>query len=300
MTTIPISCDIFVERLADFLDGSIESGESTRLSAHVASCADCTALVADLQTISNSAAALPSLSPSHDLWVGIAARIETPVTTIGDRPARVRASDIPRTRLIAAAAALVVVTAGLTSWTTQRIVAGRAAESLAIGSGQDTASDAAPARITGNGTPLGGSPGTPIDPLSPGGQRPLFPNGPARVAAAVNAPDRGNSPRATSIRDGSGPSRFARAERPAAAERSNYDREIVMLRTMLDARRAALDPATVTTIEQSLTVIDQAIAQSRDALRRDPGSSFLAEQLESALGAKVTVLRTATLLTVRN
>ena len=49
-------------------------------------------------------------------------------------------------------------------------------------------------------------------------------------------------------------------------------------------------------LEESLRVIDRAIAQSRDALARDPASQFLGEQLTRTLDAKVQLLRTAALL----
>jgi hypothetical protein len=68
---------------------------------------------------------------------------------------------------------------------------------------------------------------------------------------------------------------------------------------MVRDRRGELDPATVAVLEHSLKVIDQAIAQSKDALQRDPASGFLQEQLNHALDKKVTLLRTAARLPSR-
>jgi hypothetical protein len=75
-----------------------------------------------------------------------------------------------------------------------------------------------------------------------------------------------------------------------------YDREIGSLRDMLATRRSELDTATVRVLEENLTIIDRAIDQSRQALVRDPNSTFLIDHLNSALGRKVELLRTATLI----
>jgi hypothetical protein len=65
---------------------------------------------------------------------------------------------------------------------------------------------------------------------------------------------------------------------------------------LLDRQRGALDSTTVVIIEKNLRVIDEAIQQSRQALRNDPNSAFLLDQLNGALGQKVELLRTATQL----
>jgi hypothetical protein len=78
-----------------------------------------------------------------------------------------------------------------------------------------------------------------------------------------------------------------------------YDREITKLRAIVKTRRSQLDPATVAVLEQSIAVIDSAIAQSRAALAKDPASGFLATQLNHSLEKKVELLRTAALLPAR-
>lgn len=86
---------------------------------HRATCAACRTLWAELDAISAEAAQLPDLSPSRDLWAGIEARLETPVTVAADGAA-VAGSIRPRWRattivqLAAAAALLVTVTSGIT------------------------------------------------------------------------------------------------------------------------------------------------------------------------------------------
>jgi hypothetical protein len=78
-----------------------------------------------------------------------------------------------------------------------------------------------------------------------------------------------------------------------------YDREILELRKIARERRSQLDPRTVAVLEQSIAVIDSAIAQSRAALAKDPASGFLATQLNHSLEKKVELLRTAALLPAR-
>ena len=78
-----------------------------------------------------------------------------------------------------------------------------------------------------------------------------------------------------------------------------YDREIQKLRQIMKTRRAQLDPKTITVLEQSIAVIDSAIAQSRSALAKDPASGFLANQLNHSLEKKVELLRTAAMLPAR-
>lgn len=75
-----------------------------------------------------------------------------------------------------------------------------------------------------------------------------------------------------------------------------YDREINELRAVLDQRRSLLDSATVAAVEQSIRIIDTAIAEARAALARDASSAFLHDQLNRALQKKVGVLRTVALL----
>ena len=83
----------------------------------------------------------------------------------------------------------------------------------------------------------------------------------------------------------------ARQASDVAPSLTHYDEEIGQLRAIIADRNAELDSATVATIERSLRVIDDAIAESRDALSRDPGSDFLHEQLDRTLARKVELMR---------
>ncbi|HEU4995373.1 MAG TPA: hypothetical protein VFT29_11170 [Gemmatimonadaceae bacterium] len=76
----------------------------------------------------------------------------------------------------------------------------------------------------------------------------------------------------------------------------NYAGTIHELRMALDAQRATLSPATVRTVENSLRIIDDAIAEARQALAEDPANQALADILAAHYERQVDLLRRATQL----
>ena len=270
-------CQRFDELLPDYLEGALSPAARVNAEAHLAACERCTALVADLGDLRTAAAALPVLTPSRDLWAGISERIAAPVIPIEVRDAGGRGSVKRRPRrwspawLSAAAAALVAVTAGVTHQITLRSNAATVA-----------AADSAPA--TAPAAP-GTQPPVTVADASPADASPAGAGTPDSAAPLAAAP--GRAPRAGT--------RAVRTVARATAEQT-YDREITSLRAILDSRRETLNPATVEVLELNLKIIDQAIAQSRAALAKDPASDFLDRQLDKALEKKLELLRTAALL----
>jgi hypothetical protein len=86
--------------------------------------------------------------------------------------------------------------------------------------------------------------------------------------------------------------------RPSATE--TFDKAITTLRTIVDERRAELDTGTVTILEKNLKLIDDAIAESKAALARDPASAFLADRLNRAYDSKLQVLRSVATIPARS
>jgi anti-sigma factor RsiW len=111
-------CDALRRQLDAYLEGELSPEERARTERHLATCAECSALVAELRAIIARAATLPPLEPSRDLWAGIAARIRTPIIPVGSTPVRTRT--VRRWPLAAAAAALVALSAGTTWLLTSR------------------------------------------------------------------------------------------------------------------------------------------------------------------------------------
>src|SRR5688572_17296990 len=149
MNTFNMTCEAVEATLPDYLDETLEAWVRTPVAEHLGQCLRCAGLVRDLRSIEREAAALPDLVPVRDLWPDIEARIGTPVVAF--TPAAVATSEsIPdigsngrtvnaapaRTRIFpawmgAAAAALVVLTAGTTYLLTSRAVRQPAAGSVA-------------------------------------------------------------------------------------------------------------------------------------------------------------------------
>jgi hypothetical protein len=289
-STTPLSCEGFAGALADYLERDDSPRVRAAVETHAASCAECGALLADLQQLGVDASGLPTLSPSRDLWAGIAERIEAPVLDLGvargarSAPgARSAVRGARWLRPVAAAAALVAMTAGVTYYVTreallpQTQVAARPIDSSAIDPRRTaTAAYDSALRAENVGT---------------------------RVARADQSD---LAPRTTDRAPVSPPRTSDRASASLAANRAAisdietvYGREIARLRQIIDQRRGTLDTATVGVIERNLVIIDQAIRESRAALARDPASALLNEQLNTALERKVELLRAAVLLPAR-
>ncbi len=273
MMTRAINCENFDERLADYLEGHLEPAEQRAAEAHLTSCLRCAALVRDLDGIRSSAATLPELVPSRDLWNGIAQRIEAEVIPLvaPARPAVVlttRRRSFDRLRVAAVAAALVAVTAGVTyTLTMASNRQGNDAIASADQPGSNGQSDTAIPRAALGDTAASTS---------------------QQVAQADTAAEPSND-----APDRAGASAQAVRNAPESA---THSREIDRLRAVFTRNRAQLDPRTAAIIEANLKVIDEAIAQSKAALAQDPASRFLTDQLNGALEKKLELLRTAALL----
>ena len=292
--TMHMSCDDFAARLGDHLEGDAPLAVSEAMMAHAAECASCGDLLADLLAIPAQAAALPALQPSRDLWAGIAERIDARVLPL-ESPRAVRVAVTRRSwvRPAAAAAALMIVTAGITYELTKRTVATASSTVATATSAPDAAR---PVQIVAS------APTAPVEEHSvvtePTSSRagtrvaatPVHLPATERAASSSVAPAV-SSPRESRVR--------LVSTDPLRDAEPVYDKEIAKLRTLMRERRDLLDPATVTVLEQSIAVIDSAIAQSRAALAKDPASGILATQLNHSLEKKVELLRTAALLPSR-
>jgi hypothetical protein len=280
---MPLDCDGFAAELADYLDGDAPDVVRAAVESHAARCASCLQLLEDLTTIRHDAAELPVLVPSRDLWEGIAERIDAKVLPLDGGVRTIRPVRRSWARSAIAAAALVIVTAGVTHLATRASF-----QQTMPALGTSPVASAAPTR------PDSGVPSVDV------AARPTPSNGASETAPSATERVVASSPRAAGqprVASAAVPAaRFASAEPLMKATEPVYDREILKLRSMVTTRRAQLDPKTVAVLEQSIAVIDSAIAQSRAALAKDPASGFLATQLNHSLEKKVELLRTAALL----
>ncbi|HEV8365095.1 MAG TPA: zf-HC2 domain-containing protein [Gemmatimonadaceae bacterium] len=114
MSVATIDCRRFDDLLSDYLENTIALPLRAAVDGHVASCARCAAVLADVRSIVDRAAALPELEPSHDLWSGIEARLDSPVVPISAAASSGRFRVPTWIGLAAAAAVLIVITSVVT------------------------------------------------------------------------------------------------------------------------------------------------------------------------------------------
>ncbi|HTE44718.1 MAG TPA: zf-HC2 domain-containing protein [Gemmatimonadaceae bacterium] len=267
MTNPTINCDRFADLLSEFMERDVSESTRASMEAHALACDDCGPVLADLRKLRIDAANLPELTPSRDLWAGISDRIQTPVVELATGGRVVTRTGAREWRVSSrvwmglAAAGLVAITATITHQVTKRSLVAPSTNVAVVPAAQ---TPAAPTRAPAN--------------------RPDSAPAVAPVTSPVTSPAAGT--------------RTLVANRPTAQQ--TYDDEISRLRVVVAQRRSQLDSATVAVIEHNLAVIDTAIAQCKQALRKDPGSRFLIESLNGALDNKVQLLRTAATLPVRS
>jgi anti-sigma factor RsiW len=70
-----MNCDLFRQSLQPYLDRELDQDSRRALEAHVATCAACRTLLADLEAIQATAATLDRHKPSKDVWARIALQV---------------------------------------------------------------------------------------------------------------------------------------------------------------------------------------------------------------------------------
>jgi anti-sigma factor RsiW len=226
--------EAWLDRLSDYLDGSLGPDDRKAVEVHLAGCEACRTVLTELEGVIAAASQLEDREPANDLWPGILGRIrEAPavasqeVLPLTPAPVRRRFS-FSMPQLVAAVLATMMIS-GTAVWMTMH------------------------ARI--------------------GGQPALVP---AQTTAAASAASLGSE---------------------SAILISNVEQEygqaIRELQNEFEARRDQLDPQTVRVVEESLRVIDDAIAEARAALARDPANGYLYRHLDDTMMKKVDLLRRA-------
>jgi hypothetical protein len=264
MTIPSINCEQFSEQLADYLESDASEATRGAIEAHAASCGECGALLADLRELRVNASALPPRVPQRDLWAGIAARIETPVVEISPS-GRLDPVNVERDRR--------------SQRIQQRIWTGLAAAGLV----------AVTATITHQVTKRSVAPPTTV------AVKPQPTDTPATAATTSPVPNAADSAPSTAANPATATSLASNKLSPE----KTYDAEIARLRAVVAQRRATLDTGTINVIERNLKIIDDAIAQCRQALVKDPASRYLMQSLNDALDTKIQLLRTAASLPSR-
>ncbi len=265
MTEHTMTCEHFNDRLPAYLEQETDDATRAAVERHAITCAECGTLLADFRKLRVDSANLPELTPSRDLWSGIAARIEAEVVPIGTHVQDARPANARRWMRGAMIAASLLAAAGLgylaagtrTTIIAQNVPVPADTQQIVVGMPEDSRP-----RDTGSEPPT-------------------------RVAERTPPATPTSMPTRTEV------------QMVVAALTADYDREIARLRVLIEQRRNQLDPATVAIIEKNLLVIDTAIADSKRAIAGDPASRFLIESLNQSLQSKVELMRTAALLPSR-
>jgi hypothetical protein len=269
--TLSMTCDQFEDLLPQLLDDdAMPVPPAARL--HLECCPACKSLYEDLNGIRTTAAALPPITPSRDLWAGIESRIRTPVLPLVEgMPVRKTRRQISLRSAAVAAGVLALINAGVSYEFMNRATP-------AVVTSQPEVSIPAPAAMR----------------TEVRQQQPMRPPLPVPVIVTM-PPVRGSTVLLTANDQlaATDPDDDQQQPRRREAAKAVYDREINRLRAIVDSGRSRLDPATVALLDRNLRVIDTAIAQCNQALLRDSTSTFLIESLNNVYQTKVKLLRLA-------
>ena len=284
--------DRWTDRLSEYLDGELAADEARELEAHLASCAGCREILADLRRIVGGAAALRDREPEAELWAGIERRIrqEPPqarVVSLFDAKRERRRVSFSVPQLLAAGLVLALASAG-SVW-------------LALRGGPEGVrgpATVAAVQVTRDGP--AGAERAPAAPAPDGSGSPAAGDGDVLETrdgsddsgAAASPPGSGRAGerprRGTPTAQGAqGSARFAGYEDPA------YDAAVADLQAVLEQGRDRLDPRTVQVLEESLGTIDAAIEDARRALAADPANARLNTYLAGTRQRKLELLREA-------
>jgi hypothetical protein len=112
-----MTTDAFADRLSDYIDDEVTGAERAAIDAHLATCADCSAIVEELRSVVEHAASLADVPPRGDLWPGVAARLSPPARPSGlwlfRRLVSARRFSFTLPQLAAASLAIMVLSGGV-------------------------------------------------------------------------------------------------------------------------------------------------------------------------------------------
>jgi anti-sigma factor RsiW len=212
----------------DYADDALAPAARADVERHVASCAECRALVDDLRALRRAAGSLERREPPVRAWTRIERAIQLEAEHSAQRAQKespLRLSHVlrstPAWTWLAAAAVLVLATAV----------------------------------------------GLRILPRAP------------RIETPGNPPVTVNSEAAQSI------------EAELRQAEAHYEKAIKGLEQIASAGQGALDPQTAATLQKNLSVIDQAISESRAALRVEPTSEPAQQSLIDSFKTKMGLLQ---------
>ncbi|PYR26337.1 MAG: hypothetical protein DMF98_09350 [Acidobacteria bacterium] len=270
----------WTDKLSDYLDGELPGDEREAVESHLAGCAPCRNVLEDLRRVIARARSIQPRPPHQDLWAGIAERIEarpasdkvTPLhASEAQRPLRMpsRRISFSLPQLAAAAVLLMALSGGVVWLIVSRPEGLHYNQSNAGVQVPRSEGSSADVQVPGNG---GSSADLPPSREASADRRSLGEGGQVR---------RDDDVQAASVT-------FADQQ---------YDAAVADLEGAVHKGRGRLDANTIAIVEHNLQIIDQAIAQARQALGADPANSYLSSHLVEARRRKLDLLRRTAALT---
>jgi anti-sigma factor RsiW len=225
-----VKCQDVLQALDAQLVGTLGRTDAEALDAHLATCPECQAIVADARRLQAEVRLVGLEGPSPRLWDRVSARLEADPEF--ERAAAAAVAAAPRSsrvdwRWVALAATLLLVVAASLLFLRQSLTTST-------------------------------------------------PPAPAVAASPANA---GSDAIVSSIE----------TELDLAAK--HYENAIAGLERVASESDSPIDPAVMATVKENLEIIDQAIDDSRQALRADPQSQLAQESLFDAFRRKVALLQ---------
>lgn len=267
-----MACTEFQPALSELVDGTLSREGKARLESHLEECTDCRALLADLRRLRESARALPKMTPPESLCQKVRADFDAEASRASAKPA-VRAS----ARQAVGASARPAV---------------RASAKLAVGASAKRVSAGMPASsakwrpgsvlrfIPRRTSVLAGLAAAAVLVLAVSAGI-FFATRPAVPASAVEPTSAHQTPEQT----------VQSVESELDLADQHYEKAIAGLEQVAKDGQALLDPQVAEVLQKNIGVIDQAIRESRTALRSQPTSELAQASLFDALQRKVGLLR---------
>jgi anti-sigma factor RsiW len=225
------------ESIQELVDGTIGTIRRAELERHVGECAECRALLADMQAIRDTAASMDPIAPPDGVWLQIAGRLRQE-GRVSLPPTRRPGSPRAHIALLAIAASLLVaVGAGIVLLLPQY-------------------------RSNNASTPA--------------------------AAVTTSVAPASNADAAVDVESVEAEFRLAEQHYQNAIAKLE---QAARLDQNAEPDRQVLDPQTAAMLQKNLQVIDQAIAESRSALRTEPLSAPARDSLFEALRRKVALLQ---------
>jgi anti-sigma factor RsiW len=226
----------YQESIQEFVDGTIGAIRRAELERHLADCAECRAVLADMEAIRDTAASMDPIAPPDGVWLQIAGRLRQE-GRVSLPPTR-RPGPRAHVALLAIAASLLVaVGAGIVLLLPQY-------------------------RSNNASTPA--------------------------AAVTTSVPPASNADAAVDVESVEAEFRLAEQHYQNAIAKLE---QAARLDQNAEPDRQVLDPQTAAMLQKNLQVIDQAIAESRSALRSEPLSAPARDSLFEALRRKVALLQ---------